>query len=131
MAVFFNYLKGGDKQRIAFARLCYHKPRYAILDECTSSVSLEIETCMYEYAQKLGITLLTVSHRPSLWKYHNWILQFDGFGGYVFSQMDATKRLKLQEEKVYIEGKLIAIKKMEKRLLELSEIESRLNERET
>lgn len=38
---------------------------------------------MMEYAAKLGITLLTVSHRPSLWRYHSMILQYDGQGGYV------------------------------------------------
>ena len=68
-------LAGGDKQRIAMARLFYHKPRYAILDECTSSVGMDIENIMYTYSQKLGISLITVSHRPSLWQYHNWILQ--------------------------------------------------------
>lgn len=38
---------------------------------------------MMEHATHLGITLLTVSHRPSLWKYHAMILQYDGQGGYV------------------------------------------------
>lgn len=38
---------------------------------------------MMEEATALGITLLTVSHRPSLWKYHSTILQLDGQGGYV------------------------------------------------
>ena len=38
---------------------------------------------MMQHASELGITLLTVSHRPSLWKYHSMILQYDGQGGYV------------------------------------------------
>jgi ABC-type uncharacterized transport system fused permease/ATPase subunit len=38
---------------------------------------------MYDHATALGITLMTVSHRPSLWKYHSMVLQYDGMGGYV------------------------------------------------
>ncbi|KAJ3121296.1 hypothetical protein HK098_003805 [Nowakowskiella sp. JEL0407] len=117
-----DVLAGGDKQRIAMARLFYHQPKYAILDECTSSVSMDIEKIMYTHAQKLGICLITVSHRPSLWKYHNWILQYDGQGGYVFTKLDAEKRLALQEEKNAIEQRLIEVPKLEKRLKELKAI---------
>lgn len=88
---------GGIQQRVAMARLFYHAPRYAILDECTSSQDLDTERIMYETAKQLGITLITVSHRRSLWKYHTNILQFDGAGGYVFTKLDAEKRLKLEE----------------------------------
>ncbi|KAJ3327399.1 hypothetical protein HDU76_011873 [Blyttiomyces sp. JEL0837] len=114
-----DVLAGGDKQRIAMARLFYHRPRYAILDECTSSVSMDIERIMYTHAQRLGISLITVSHRPSLWKYHNWILQYDGQGGYVFTPLNAEKRLALQEEKNLIEQRLIEVPKLERRLKEL------------
>ena len=90
-------LSGGLQQRVAMARLFYHRPRFAILDECTSSVTLEAERMMYEGAKGLGITLMTVSHRRSLWKYHENILQFDGKGGYVFTELDAERRLELEE----------------------------------
>jgi ATP-binding cassette subfamily D (ALD) long-chain fatty acid import protein len=92
-----DVLSGGLQQRVAMARLFYHKPRYAILDECTSSVTLEVERVMYEEAKRLGITLMTVSHRRSLWKYHNRILQFDGQGGFFFGKLDAERRLVLEE----------------------------------
>lgn len=92
-----DVLSGGLQQRIAMARLFYHAPKYAILDECTSSVTLEIERIMYETAKSLGITLMTVSHRRSLWKYHKNILQFDGQGNYVFTKLDAERRLELEE----------------------------------
>ncbi|KXS19306.1 hypothetical protein M427DRAFT_473823 [Gonapodya prolifera JEL478] len=114
-------LSGGDKQRIAMARLFYHKPRFAILDECTSAVSLEVERILYTRAVELGITLLTVSHRPSLWKYHSWILQYDGQGGYVFCELNPEQRLKLQEEKVQLEQKLAEVPKLEKRLADLEQ----------
>ena len=90
-------LSGGLQQRIAMARLFYHRPKYAILDECTSSVTLEVEKIMYDTAKALGVTLMTVSHRRSLWKYHEKILQFDGQGHYIFTDLDWEKRLKLEE----------------------------------
>ncbi|KAJ2595512.1 ATP-binding cassette long-chain fatty acid transporter pxa2 [Coemansia sp. RSA 1722] len=112
-------LSGGDKQRIAMARLFYHRPRYAIMDECTSAVSMDIEKTMYTHATNLGITLLTVSHRQSLWQYHNYILQYDGQGGYVFSKLDPERRIQLMEEKQQIEQELASIKEMELRLQDL------------
>jgi ATP-binding cassette subfamily D (ALD) long-chain fatty acid import protein len=92
-----DVLSGGLQQRVAMARLFYHQPKFAILDECTSSVTLEVERVMYEEAKRLGITLMTVSHRRSLWKYHEMILQFDGQGNYVFTKLDAEKRFQLEE----------------------------------
>ncbi|KAH8835936.1 ABC transporter transmembrane region 2-domain-containing protein [Flagelloscypha sp. PMI_526] len=99
-------LSGGDKQKLAWARLFYHNPKYAILDEATSLVPPDMEGWMMQHATKLGITLLTVSHRPSLWKYHHTILQYDGQGGYVFAKLDAEKRLAIQEEKLDLQTRL-------------------------
>lgn len=109
-------LSTGVQQRIAMARLFYHRPKFAILDECTSSVTIETETIMYTHARDLGISLLTVSHRASLWKYHDLILQFDGSGGYVFTDLDAEARLKLEEEKLELDMNLRNVPDMIERL---------------
>ncbi|KAI1652821.1 ABC transporter transmembrane region 2-domain-containing protein [Daldinia decipiens] len=115
-----DVLSGGLQQRVAMARLFYHKPRYAILDECTSSVTLETEKVMYDNAKALGITLMTVSHRRSLWKYHSRILQFDGQGHYVFTKLDAERRLKLEDEKEDLEVLLRQVPEIERRIGELT-----------
>lgn len=115
-----DVLSGGLQQRVAMARLFYHKPRYAILDECTSSVTLETEKIMYDNAKALGITLMTVSHRRSLWKYHSRILQFDGQGHYVFTKLDAEKRLQLEDEKEDLEVLLRQVPEIERRIGELT-----------
>uniref|UniRef100_A0A3B1IU92 ATP-binding cassette sub-family D member 3 n=1 Tax=Astyanax mexicanus TaxID=7994 RepID=A0A3B1IU92_ASTMX len=79
-----DVLSGGEKQRMAMARLFYHKPQFAILDECTSAVSVDVEDYIYSHCRKVGITLFTVSHRKSLWKHHEYYLHMDGRGNYDF-----------------------------------------------
>jgi len=83
-----DVLSGGEKQRVAMSRLFYHKPQFAILDECTSAVSVDVEGFMYEKCRQLSITLFTVSHRKSLWRHHEYSLFMDGRGKYDFTAID-------------------------------------------
>ena len=102
-----DVLSGGEKQRMAFARLLYHEPRYAVIDEGTSAVSSDVEGLLYERCKERGITLLTISTRVSLKKYHEWNLDLgQGEEGdeWVFD------RIGTEEEKEGVERELESLR---------------------
>jgi putative ATP-binding cassette transporter len=61
-------LSGGEKQRIAFARLLVNPPDIVIMDEATSALDEESQARMMEFlrADLANSTVLSVTHRPGL-----------------------------------------------------------------
>lgn len=56
-----DVLSGGEKQRMGIARLLYHEPGYAFVDEGTSAVSADVEGHLYESCKAKGISKFSVS----------------------------------------------------------------------
>ncbi|KAI0305321.1 ABC transporter transmembrane region 2-domain-containing protein [Multifurca ochricompacta] len=117
-----DVLSGGEKQRMAMARVFYHKPKFAILDECTSAVSSDVEGQMYEHAKSLGITLITISLRPSLAKYHTQLLTLsgDGTGSWTLARIGtAEARMGIDREIGMLQSKLKEVERWERQVKEL------------
>ena len=85
----------GEQQRLAMARLFWHRPTYAVLDECTSAVSLKMEKRLFRLCRELGITLITISHRPALQDFHDRMLVLDGAGGYQIQKLSTKNESQL------------------------------------
>ncbi|ORZ23878.1 ABC transporter transmembrane region 2-domain-containing protein [Lobosporangium transversale] len=74
-------LSPGEQQKLAFARLFYARPSFAILDEATSSMDSDSEKEMFRQCRLLNITCVTVCHRESLERYHQQKIILEGRGG--------------------------------------------------
>ncbi|MES2996325.1 MAG: ABC transporter ATP-binding protein/permease [Verrucomicrobiota bacterium] len=70
----------GEQQRLSFARLFLRKPSIAFLDESTSALDEENETRLYELMRRHKQTFLSVGHRSTLRKHHDWMLEMDKVG---------------------------------------------------
>ncbi|XP_065875932.1 ABC transporter D family member 1 [Euphorbia lathyris] len=75
----------GEQQRLGMARLFYHKPKFAILDECTSAVTTDMEERFCTKVRAMGTSCITISHRPALVAFHDVVLSLDGEGGWKVS----------------------------------------------
>ncbi|ORX73852.1 hypothetical protein DL89DRAFT_263876 [Linderina pennispora] len=63
-------LSPGEQQRVSIARVLFWRPRFAVLDECTSSLDPGAEASLYQAMVDLDITLVSVSHREGLYRFH-------------------------------------------------------------
>lgn len=86
-------LSPGEQQRLVFARIFYWKPRFAVLDEATSSMDKEAEEHLYQSLIDQGTTVVSVSHHPNLIGFHDSIVRLDGQGGYTIEDGAASPSL--------------------------------------
>ncbi|XP_043930052.1 lysosomal cobalamin transporter ABCD4 isoform X1 [Protopterus annectens] len=83
----YDVLSPGEMQRLSFVRLFYLQPQFAVLDEATSALSEDVEGELYQVCRQLGMTLVSVGHRSSLEKFHDFILKLCGGGNWELSNV--------------------------------------------
>ncbi|KAF2091279.1 hypothetical protein K490DRAFT_71486 [Saccharata proteae CBS 121410] len=123
--VWQDVLSGGEKQRMGIARLLYHEPRYAFMDEGTSAVSSDVEGLLYENAKARGITLITISTRASLKRYHTYTLTLGlGDNGDEWE----FQRIGTESEKSSVEKELAELRERLTKVEEWKERRQRIDE---
>jgi putative ATP-binding cassette transporter len=73
-------LSVGEQQRLAVARVLLSQPRYVMLDEATSALDVENEDSLYQQLMETATTLVSISHRETVLKYHHYVLELTGHG---------------------------------------------------
>ena len=76
-----DVLSGGEKQRMNFARILFHKPRFVVLDEATNAISADMEDHLFNILKKYRFNFITISQRPALIEYHDLLLEILEEGG--------------------------------------------------
>lgn len=133
-----NLLSGGERQKLIFARILFHNKKLVILDEPTSAISYDFEDILFDMLKKHGFTLVTISNRESLIKYHDYILRLhknedeedssstdDSSSDGSFEKIDENYLRKfetLDNEIEYLEGEIQKINEMKARKIELNNL---------
>ena len=74
-------LSGGQKQRVIWARLLFHNPKVAYLDEATAAINGESVEPLYALLKKKDVTIIAISHTNKNNEFFKQILTMekDGF----------------------------------------------------
>ncbi|ODQ77567.1 hypothetical protein BABINDRAFT_41201 [Babjeviella inositovora NRRL Y-12698] len=102
-----DVFSGGEKQRMSLARVVFKRPQFVVLDESTNAVSSDVEDYLFEMLQKKKITFITLSHRPLLIKYHDYLLDIQPDGQWEFVTLGTDEGISSVEKEIHeIETKL-------------------------
>eukprot|EP01062_Namystynia_karyoxenos_P070226 TRINITY_DN65610_c0_g1_i1.p1 TRINITY_DN65610_c0_g1~~TRINITY_DN65610_c0_g1_i1.p1 ORF type:complete len:668 (+),score=280.39 TRINITY_DN65610_c0_g1_i1:93-2096(+) len=85
-------LSPGQKQKLAFARLFFHRPTFVVLDECTNGISPDVEKDLYDRCSQLQLAVFSISHKLELKECHDYELHYNGDaeGTWVWSKCSDT-----------------------------------------
>ena len=90
-------LSGGEKQKLAFARICLKNPPILLLDEPTSALDKESELDIQKSLDKLSInkTTIQIAHRLNTIENYDKIIVFDK--GRIYEQGTHEELMKLKK----------------------------------
>ncbi|CAM9546170.1 unnamed protein product, partial [Ectocarpus sp. 12 AP-2014] len=88
-----SILSIGEQQRLGIARVLYHRPALAFLDEAMSAVTEEAERDAYGLMRAAGVTVVAIGHRTSLRSLHERVLALRGApdGRWQISEMCSSR----------------------------------------
>lgn len=121
-----DVLSGGEKQRMNFARIMFHKPRFVVLDEATNAISIDMEDYLFNLLKRYRFNFISISQRPSLIKYHDLLLEVseDKEGSWNLQTLGTEEAItSIDNEIEELEKKLENVKKWE---LERQELQNKL-----
>lgn len=109
-----DVLSGGEKQRMNFARILFHKPRFVVLDEATNAISVDMEDQLFNILKKYRFNFITISQRPSLVKYHDILLEIDHSGSWQLQALGTVEAItSIDHELENLKDKLAGVIKWE------------------
>ncbi|GIQ85888.1 hypothetical protein KIPB_007633, partial [Kipferlia bialata] len=74
-AAWGEILSGGEKQRLGLARLLFHSPAFAVMDESTAALPVDLEANILSECVSRGITMVSVAHRRTVIPFHQVVLE--------------------------------------------------------
>ncbi|SCU95985.1 LAMI_0F04698g1_1 [Lachancea mirantina] len=119
-----DVLSGGERQRVNFARIMFHKPRFAVLDEATNAISADMEDYLFNLLKRYRFNFITISQRPSLIKYHDFSLDINSDESWHLQMLGTDEAITSIEKE--IEGLETNLQNVESWEKERSELVKRL-----
>ncbi|PAV82263.1 hypothetical protein WR25_24518 [Diploscapter pachys] len=79
-------MTNSEKEKLALARVLYHRPQFALFEYCTDELSEDLETSIYELLAQSNVTCIVLSNKESTRKRMPFSLHFDEFGHVQFEK---------------------------------------------